>query len=30
MGHIARSLSQDEVNAVSQYFATLTETGAGQ
>lgn len=30
MGHIARSLSQDEVNAVSQYFATLTETGAGK
>ncbi|MDX1298081.1 MAG: c-type cytochrome [Pseudomonas sp.] len=30
MGHIARSLSQDEVKAVSEYFANLTETGAGK
>ncbi|HZX52656.1 MAG TPA: c-type cytochrome [Pseudomonas sp.] len=30
MGHIARSLSQDEIKAVSAYFANLTEAGAGQ
>jgi cytochrome c553 len=30
MGHIARSLSQDEIKAVSAYFANLTEAGAGK
>lgn len=30
MGHIARSLSRDEINAVSAYFANLAETGAGK
>jgi cytochrome c553 len=30
MGHIARSLTQDEIKAVSEYFANLTETGAGR
>lgn len=30
MGHIARKLTDAEVAAVSQYFASLTETGAGQ
>ena len=28
MGHIARSLTDAEIKAVSEYFATLTETGA--
>jgi len=30
MGHIARNLTEDEVKAVSAYFAGLTETGAGR
>lgn len=30
MGHIARSLSDDEIKAVSAYFAGLTDTGAGK
>lgn len=30
MGHIARQLSDDEIQAVSAYFAGLTETGAEQ
>lgn len=30
MGHIARSLTADEVQAVSTYFASLTGTGAAQ
>lgn len=30
MGHIARKLSDDEIQAVSAYFAGLTGTGAGQ
>lgn len=30
MGHIARKLTDDEIQAVSAYFAGLTETGAGQ
>jgi cytochrome c553 len=29
MGHIARSLTNDEIKAVSEYFANLTETRAG-
>jgi cytochrome c553 len=30
MGHIARSLTEGEVKAVSAYFANLTETGVGK
>ncbi|NKQ09070.1 c-type cytochrome [Pseudomonas sp. SST3] len=30
MGHIARSLTEDEVKAVSVYFAGLTDTGAAK
>ncbi|WP_339650508.1 c-type cytochrome [Halopseudomonas pelagia] len=30
MGHIARKLSDAEIKAVSDYFASLTETGAGR
>lgn len=30
MGHIARSLTEDEIKAVSEYFARLTDTGAAQ
>lgn len=30
MGHIARSLTEEEVKAVSTYFANLTEKGAGR
>ncbi|MCQ4243342.1 c-type cytochrome [Stutzerimonas stutzeri] len=30
MGHIARNLTDEEIKAVSEYFATLTETGAGK
>lgn len=30
MGHIARGLSDDEIKAVSAYFAGLTDTGAGK
>lgn len=30
MGHIARKLTDGEIEAVSQYFAGLTETGAGR
>lgn len=30
MGHIARDLTEDEIKAVSAYFANLTDTGAGR
>lgn len=30
MGHIARKLTDDEIQVISQYFAGLAETGAGQ
>jgi len=30
MGHIARSLTEEEVKAVSTYFSNLTEKGAGR
>lgn len=30
MGHIARGLTEDEVKAVAEYFAGLTDTGAGK
>ncbi len=30
MGHIARKLTDDEIKAVSAYFANVTETGAAQ
>ena len=30
MGHIARSLSDDEIKAVAAYFAGLTDTGAAR
>ena len=30
MGHIARSLTEGEITAVSAYFANLTESGAGR
>lgn len=30
MGHIARSLTEDEVKAVSAYFSGLTEEGAAK
>ena len=30
MGHIARGLTEDEIKAVSVYFANLTDTGAGR
>ncbi len=30
MGHIARSLTEGEITAVSEYFANVTETGAGR
>ncbi|MCQ4252060.1 c-type cytochrome [Pseudomonas stutzeri] len=30
MGHIARSLTEDEIKAVSAYFAGLTDTGAAK
>lgn len=30
MGHIARKLTDDEIKAVSEYFANLTETGVGK
>ncbi|MBQ0742609.1 MAG: c-type cytochrome [Pseudomonas sp.] len=30
MGHIARKLTDDEIKAVSAYFASLNETGAAQ
>lgn len=30
MGHIARSLTEDEIKAVSVYFAELTDTGAAK
>jgi cytochrome c553 len=30
MGHIARSLTEDEIKAVSVYFAGLTDTGAAK
>lgn len=30
MGHIARSLTEDEVKAVSEYFAGLTDAGAAK
>jgi len=30
MGHVARGLTEDEIKAVSAYFAGLTEAGAGQ
>jgi cytochrome c553 len=30
MGHIARKLTDDEIKAVSAYFASLNETGASQ
>ena len=30
MGHIARSLTEDEIKAISEYFASLTDTGAAQ
>ncbi|HDZ56418.1 MAG TPA: c-type cytochrome [Pseudomonas xinjiangensis] len=30
MGHIARSLTEEEINAVSVYFAGLTDTGAAK
>ena len=30
MGHIARNLTQGEIAAVAEYFADLTDTGAGR